>query len=110
MEPPRTKPLRWGVHQQDELADDLAKAAFHGVNTRLSPIFRTEKEMGLGGLIFLDMVDDARILFDRDSFFQRYLDGLRTTLSESKAVRVRTGSTWHWVLKPDLRPGEEIRL
>lgn len=93
-----------------ELENDLAEAAVHGVNTRLSPIFRTEDEMNVGGLIFLDMIDDARILFDKDSFFQRYLDRLRNTLSKNKAVRVRTGSTWHWVLKPDLKPGEEFEL
>lgn len=95
---------------EKNLDNALAKASSCGINTRLSPLFRTEEEMDLGGLIFLDMIDDARILVDRDSFFQNYLDRLKSTLAQNKAVRVRTGSTWHWVLKPDLKPGEEIKL
>lgn len=95
---------------ENNLKGDLARASSNGVNTRFSPLFRTEEEMDVGGLIFLDMVHDSRILFDRETFFEQYLGSLESTLVKNKAVRVKTGSTWHWVLKPDLKPGEEIKI
>ena len=97
-----------GVEQA--LEADLAWARAQGVSTRLSPVFRTEDEMSLGGLIFLDMVSDSRILFDRDSFFAAYLQRLKTKLAEMGSVRVKSGGAWHWVLKPDLKPGEVFEI
>lgn len=92
------------------LEPDLAEARTRGLTTRLSPIFRTEAEMALGGLIFLDMVSDSRILFDRDSFFAAFLQRLEARLSKLGSVRVRRGGAWYWVLKPDLKPGEVFEI
>lgn len=41
------------------------------------------------------MVEDAMVLVDREGVMG--------------AVKVRKGSTWYWVLKPDLKPGEYSR-
>ncbi|MGE5579638.1 MAG: nucleotidyltransferase domain-containing protein [Bacillota bacterium] len=102
------------VRQFDEveraLEPDLAWARAQGVSTRLSPVLRTEDEMSLGGLIFLDMISDARILYDRDAFFARYLQRLQARLTELGSVRVKSGGAWHWVLKPDLKPGEVFEI
>lgn len=102
------------VFQFDEvekrMAGDLAWAERIGIHTRLSPLFRTESEMEFGGPIFLDMVEDAKILLDRGGFFRKYLDSLREKLQAMGAVRVRRGSTWHWVIKPDLKPGEVFEI
>lgn len=95
---------------EKRLEPDLKAARQLGVNTRFSPIFRTEAEMELGGLIFLDMTRGARILFDRSSFFRKYLEELKDRLDAMKTVRIDRGSTWYWVLKPDLRPGEVIDI
>lgn len=92
------------------LEPDLAQARDRGLSTRLSPVFRTEDEMSLGGLIFLDMVSDSRILFDRGSFFTAYLQRLEARLAELGSVRVKSGGAWHWVLKPDLKPGEVFEI
>lgn len=92
------------------LESDLRQARIQGVSTRLSPVFRTEAEMGLGGLIFLDMISDSRILFDRCSFFAAYLRRLEARLTTMGSVRVRRGGAWHWVLKPDLKPGEVFEI
>lgn len=61
-------------------------------------------------LLYLDMVDDARILVDRGRFFQRKLDSLRKRLKELGAQKVRRNGDWYWDLKPDLKPGEVIIL
>lgn len=89
---------------------DLAGAREAGVDTRLSPVFRTESEMSHGGLLFLDMTEDARILFDRGGFLARYLERLRARLKALNSVRIWRGSNWHWVIKPDLKPGEVFEL
>jgi hypothetical protein len=42
----------------------------------LSPVFKTPEEIADGSPLLLDMVEDSRILFDRDDFFQRALKNL----------------------------------
>ncbi len=81
-----------------------------GIYADISPIFKTPEEAQRGSPLFLDMVEDALILYDRDFFFSRVLDRLRNRLKELGAKRVWTGNVWHWVLKPDYRPGEVIEL
>jgi hypothetical protein len=56
------------------------------------------------------MVDDARLVRDRDGFFAGVLDRLRGRLRELGARRVWRGTRWYWDLKPDRRPGEVIEL
>jgi len=93
---------------EKKLLRDFEQARIQGVHTRLSPIFRTEREMELGGLIFLDMVYDSKVLFDRSDFFKNYIGKLKEKLNSMKALRINRGDTWYWVLKPDLKPGEVI--
>ena len=68
----------------------------------LSPVFKTPEEVERGSPLFLDMVEDARILYDDGGFFASCLDHLRFRLSQLGARRIRRGNAWHWVLKPDL--------
>ncbi len=60
--------------------------------------------------LYLDMVDEARILVDREGFFQGKLESLRQRLDELGARKVRRNGDWYWDLKPDLKPGETIVL
>lgn len=88
----------------------LRAAAQEGVYTTLSPVLKTPAEVEQGSPLFLDMTDQARIVFDRDDFFKTYLERLRARLRTQGARRVRLGGGYYWVLKPDLKPGEEIPL
>lgn len=81
-----------------------------GILTSLSPIIKTPEEVKRGGLIYLDMVEDARVLYDRDDFFKRFLERLRMRLAELGSRRIRLGSAWYWDLKPDFKPGEVFEL
>jgi predicted nucleotidyltransferase len=72
----------------------------------LSPVFRSPEEVDAGSPLFLDMVEDARILHDPEGFLGGYLDRLRARLRQLGARRIRRGNGWYWVLKPDLKPGE----
>lgn len=66
--------------------------------------------MEVGRPLFLDMVQDARILYDDERFLARYLTTLRDRLHQLGARRVWLGNAWYWDLKPDLKPGEVIHL
>lgn len=92
------------------LAKDLARARGAGVETRLSPVFKTPEEARGGSPLFLDMLDDARLLEDRGDFFARVLSALRGRLSRQGARRVWRGNAWYWDLKPDYRPGDVVEL
>jgi len=76
----------------------------------LSPVLKTPEEVEAGSPLFLDMVEDARILHDEGSFLAAYLERLRQRMVALGSRRVWRGNTWHWVLKPDLKPGETIPL
>lgn len=95
---------------EDRVEPGLAQARARGVHTRLSPLFKTPAELAVGSLILLDMIEDARLLFDRKATLQRRLARLRQRLVELNARRIRKGGSYYWQLKPDLKPGEEIQL
>jgi len=76
----------------------------------LSPVFKTPDEVEAGSPLFLDMVEDARILYDRDDLLHNRLERLRDRLAELGSRRVWRANSWYWVLKPDLVPGETITL
>lgn len=109
---PNGRMPRVGEFEQVELqlARSLARAASAGIHTRLSPVFRTPAELETGSPLLLDMVEDARILFDRDATLARRLQRLRARLHELGARRIRKGGGYYWQLKPDYRPGDVIEL
>ena len=76
----------------------------------LSPVFKTPAEVEVGSLLFLDMVEDGRVLYDRDNFIEDHFARLRERLKQLGARRVWRGSAWYWDLKPDYRPGEVFTL
>ncbi len=91
--------------------DPLLEAAEPGsVPIALSPVFKTPEEVEAGSPLFLDLVEDARILYDPEGFLAGYLERLRARLRRLGARRIRLGSAWYWELKPDLKPGEVFTL
>lgn len=76
----------------------------------LSPVFKTPAEVEAGSLLFLDMIEDARILYDEGGFFRAYLDRFHGRLQALGSRRIWRGNTWYWELKPDLKPGEVFTL
>jgi len=81
-----------------------------GIHTYISAIIKSPEEAEKGSPIFLDMVEDARILFDRNGFFEEVLDRLKKRLKELGSKRIWKGNAWHWDLKPDYKPGEIFEL
>ena len=79
--------------------------------TFLNPIVFSKTEAMENRYLFLDIVEDGKILYDRDGFFRERLSTLKRRLQElgSKKVYLEDGS-WYWVLKPDLKIGEVFEL
>ena len=85
-----------------------------GIETKsridLSPIFKTPEEILNGSPLFLDMVEDVRMLFDRDDFFKNILKNLKERLQRLGARRIWQGNVWYWDLKPDYKQGEIFEI
>jgi len=60
--------------------------------------------------LLLDVVEDGVILYD-DGLMQDKLAELKERLRAlgSRKVRTRSGK-WYWILKPDIKPGEIIKI
>jgi len=81
-----------------------------GINTYISAIIKSPEEAEKGSPLFLDMVEDAKMLLDRDGFFGAVLERLRKRLKELGSKRIWQGNAWYWDLKPDYKPGDIIEL
>lgn len=76
----------------------------------LSPVFKTPAEIANGSPLFLDMVEDVRMLYDRDDFFTNVLKNLKERLQKLGARRIWQGNIWYWDLKPDYKQGEVFEI
>jgi len=92
------------------VAADVDSLRARGIETRLSVIVRTRVEAQRTVPLYLDMVEDARLLYDRDGFFADVLSRLRGRLRELGAERRQRGRVRYWILKRDFTPGEVIEL
>ena len=81
-----------------------------GIYSDVCPILQTPEEAARVRPLYLDLVEDAVLLFDADGFFASVLDRLKRRLKELGSVRRRMGKVGYWELKPDLRPGEIFEL
>ncbi len=92
------------------LAPRLAAARRGGFTTECSPVFKTPTEALAGSPLFLDMIDDAKVLYDRERFFAGVLERLRERLARAGARRIWRGNAWLWDLKPDYQAGDVFEL
>lgn len=79
-----------------------------GLDTRLSPVFRTPAEVQqYGGPIFLDMTEHVLLLHDPSGFLRDYLDRLRRQLAARGVRRVPYRGAWYWDLGPPREESED---
>jgi len=76
----------------------------------ISPILKTKEDARNISPLYLDMVTDARILYDKDDFFKKILEKLRLELESLNARKIKVGKKWYWDLKPDYIFGEVIKI
>ena len=95
---------------EKELEGYLNELFDEGYFIDFSPIIKTPEEAIRLSPLYLDMVEDAIIAYDKDDFFTKILERVRKRLEELGSKRVRMGRKWYWILKPDYRFGEVIRI
>jgi Nucleotidyltransferase domain. len=79
-----------------------------GYSISISPILKTREEAEKISPIYLDMVEDAVIAYDKEGFFEKILIRLSEKLKELGAKRIYIGKKWYWVLKEDAKYGDVI--
>ena len=82
-----------------------------GYLCQFMPIMKTRSEASYHSPLYLDMVEDAKILYDKGDFFKTVLNEIKQRLSELGAKRkyLKSGG-WYWDLKPDYQYGEVIEI
>lgn len=95
---------------EDLLLEDLEKLYENNYIITFSPIIKTPKEAKKIFSLYLDIVEDGVIIYDKDNFFEKILDRLMQRLKELGAERVWMGKKWYWRLKKDYKFGEVITI
>lgn len=93
------------------VADQRSELAAAGLRAHVAPLVRTRAEAAHTRPLYLDLTEDAVLLFDREGFFAGVLERLRARMRALGSRRLATrGGDRYWVLKPDWKPGEVIEL
>ncbi len=91
--------------------DSLLNKLFNeGYAVTFSPVIKTPEEARRVSPLYLDMVEDAVIIYDKNDFFKKIIDKLRVNLKRLGAERVWIGNRWYWRLKKDYKFGEVINI
>ena len=96
------------VHQA--LQPELEQLLHAKVYADLIEVLRTPEEAGCFHMLYLDMMLEAQLLYDRDDFMAARLDRVRERADALGATRQQVGDVLYWDLKPDFVPGEVIAL
>ncbi|MEJ2777443.1 nucleotidyltransferase domain-containing protein [Stygiolobus sp. RP850M] len=91
-----------------KLDDDIMRLMDEGYYVTFSPILKTPEEAMRFSPIYMDMTEDAIILYDRNGFFRKVLEKTRKRLKELGFERVwLSKKSWYW-RKRDYKFGEII--
>jgi len=88
----------------------IAQLFSQGIFTDFSYVIKTRKEATYHSPLYLDMVEDAKMLFDRDGFFAGILSDMKARMTALGSRRVFVGEKWYWILKPDIKTGEVFEI
>ncbi|HOV42427.1 MAG TPA: nucleotidyltransferase domain-containing protein [Syntrophothermus lipocalidus] len=80
------------------------------ISVDLSPVLKDRNEVLAGSLLFLDMIEDARILYDQGGFLASFLRKQKERLAQLGAAKHYRKGAWYWVLKKDYKPGEKVEI
>jgi len=94
-------------HEIDPLLELLRS---QGIISDICVILKTPEEAKKLSPLYLDMVEDIKILYDKNFFFSNILDRLKISLKKLGAKRINEGSYRYWELKPDYQPGEVFEI
>jgi predicted nucleotidyltransferase len=93
------------------LEEELKWLRKHSVYASLSFYPFRRNEARRLPLLFLDLTEEAAILYDENSFLEATLLELKRKLLKQGAKRVMVDKKhWYWDLKPDYRLGEKVEV
>lgn len=95
---------------EEKLDREFRELASSGIYPVISPLIKTPEEVKLGSPVFIDMIQEVKILYDKDNFFKGYLNTLKKKLDELGAKKIFFKGGYYWLLKPDYKSGDIIQL
>jgi len=82
-----------------------------GLNTWVQFHPLTMEEAELHRPIYLDVVEDGIIIYDRNDFMKRVMEGFKSKLEALGAKRIfLEDGSWYWDLKPSIKRGEFVEV
>lgn len=106
----RMKRQQLFIEVEDELKPIIDELWSKGFYVDFSPIILSVEEASKIRPIYLDMVEDSVILYDKDGFFSSIIARLRKRLKELGSKRIWIKDKWYWLIKPDIRFGEVVNI
>lgn len=98
-------------HVEEMLEEELKWLRKHGIYTSLSFYPLRRSEACKLPLLFLDLTEEAAILYDKNGFLEATLLELKGKLLRQGAKRVIVNrEQWYWDLKPGYKFGEKIEI
>jgi len=103
--------LEWLCELEESLQDEINWLSEQGIHTHLSYYPLRKEEAELIPLLFLDMTEEAIILYDKGRFLESLLLELKSKLIKRGVRRIFIDDEhWYWDLKPDYKFGELIEV
>ena len=99
------------VEKELSLTPEYQTLSANGVWPSIQNYPLSSKEAAQFHRVYLDMIHDRAIIYDRERRMETYLEELRQKLKQLGSYKViNPDGTWYWVLKPDLKAGENLIL
>lgn len=99
------------VEKELSLTPEYQTLSANGVWPSIQNYPLSSKEAAQFHRVYLDMIHDRAIVYDRERRMETYLEELRQKLKQLGSYKViNPDGTWYWVLKPDLKAGENLIL
>ena len=92
------------------LKGKIRKLREKGYFIEISPLIKKPEEVKIGGFIYLDMIEDAKIIYDKNDFFKNFLDQLKNKLKKYGAKKVYKKGAYYWIIKEKVDIKEEIEI
>jgi hypothetical protein len=81
-----------------------------GIWSDFSEIIKTREQAQKRCYLYLDLSEDAIILFDKEKFFEKLLNEFRLWLRQMGSIRKVFKGYRYWDLKPDFKAGDTVDL
>jgi predicted nucleotidyltransferase len=98
------------IHETLRRSEKYRELRSQGRSAFVSEIFLTPGEAKSHPPILLDLTDEAFIVYDKNDFLKTVLAELKQNLKALGAKKVKARKGYYWVLKPDAKPSEVVKI